>query len=430
MHKIGLPALRTSHWYLLRHQRFILPGRRATMSQSNTGQPSSHMPCSTASIASSSRPMSLLARVRALDRSKELSGRYTPLVLYHPCPSASADSDTSSPYVAVGHAETSLIQSSLIHSRDDRGDPVFLITQLPDKFSAPIEVLRLRIDVEAEKNANNGSSYTHAKLFQERTTAFDHVTTHLCSTGVIKRRHSDAYPIYPFTDATNTINNASIEEGKRVVLAHINRSAAPYLGFDSVGVHLHCYVRQKCGGAGGGKGAFAPLRGVWLAKRAPTKSHHPNFWDPTVAGGQPVELSIIDNVVKEAHEEAGVPSEWIKPSNTANAPNAILSDHTQDPLTITTAKEDGSCMKRSLYYSCDLEVPSDWIPTAVDGEVSEFKLYSMSELEDELRFGNIVRPAMRAVLLDFMVRHGALKGDENVVELRAAMRQKRLVLWQ
>jgi len=60
-------------------------------------------------------------------------------------------------------------------------------------------------------------------------------------------------------------------------------------------------------------------------------------------------------------------------------------------------------MKQSLYYSFDLEVPSDWTPTPVDGEVSEFKLYSMNELERELLSGNAVRPAMRAVLLDFMM---------------------------
>ena len=86
-------------------------------------------------------------------------------------------------------------------------------------------------------------------------------------------------------------------------------------------------------------------------------------------------------------------------------------------------------MKRSLYYSADLQVPPDWTPTAVDGEVSEFKLYSMEELEQELRVGNSVRPAMRAVLLDFMMRHNALKGEDDNGELRDAMRRERLMLW-
>ena len=119
---------------------------------------------------------------------------------------------------------------------------------------------------------------------------------------------------------------------------------------------------------------------------------------------QPSNLSILENIVKEAYEEAGVKAEWIY----HNSKDSTFSDHTHDPLTITTAKSDGSCMKRSLYYSGDLQVPNCWVPTAVDGEVAEFKLYTMKELEDELRNGNSVRPSMVAVLLDFMIRHKVL----------------------
>lgn len=145
-------------------------------------------------------------------------------------------------------------------------------------------------------------------------------------------------------------------------------------------------------------------------------------------------LSILDNIIKEAHEEAGVPGEWIQQrmesSVVTDSSEIVFSDDAlNDPLTITTAKPDGTCMKRSFYYSCDLQVPNSWTPTAVDGEVSEFKLYSMRQLEDEVRFGNNIRPAMRAVLVDFMIRHGALKEEEEILkELRDAMRRERLTL--
>jgi hypothetical protein len=86
-------------------------------------------------------------------------------------------------------------------------------------------------------------------------------------------------------------------------------------------------------------------------------------------------------------------------------------------------------MKRSLYYSCDLQVPHGSTPTPVDGEVSEFRLYSMKELEEELRHGDSVRPAIRAVLLDFMIRHEALEGEEETNNLKDAMRRERLLLW-
>lgn len=141
-------------------------------------------------------------------------------------------------------------------------------------------------------------------------------------------------------------------------------------------------------------------------------------------------LSLYENIIKEAHEEAGVPSNWLRCEDTQQK-ETVFTDHTEDPLTITTAKPDGSCMKRSIYYSFDLQVPHYWSPTAVDGEVSEFKLYSIQELEEELRYRNSVRPAMRSVLLDFMLRRGLWNEsyDGELNELKKAMRRKRIDLW-
>ena len=362
---------------------------------------------------------SLLERVRALDRSEELSAQYIPLILFHPHTPNLVDN--SSPYVAIGHVETSFIESTLIHCQNEDGDAIFVKEQfLPNRHGITTEVLRLCEDYR-QSHETVESRYDYKELFQKRTAAFEHVTNHLICAGFIPRKHSDVYPIQPFVQPPS--NRRTSKDDKGTVLAHVNRNTAPYIGIDSVGVHLHCYVRQTEG---------TTVNGVWLAKRAPNKSHHPNYWDPTVAGGQPANLSILENIVKEGHEEAGVPSKWIQCDGTSiDASATVFTDHTNDPLTITTAKPDGpSCMKRSLYYSCDLQVPPNWKPTAVDGEVSEFKLYSVDELEDELRYGNSVRPAMRAVLVDFMIRHGVLKEEEQILaELGDAMRRGRLMLW-
>lgn len=382
-------------------------------------------PSRAASTSSTSQQPSLSERIRALDRSSELSQHYIALVLFHP---------KQSTYVTVGHAERSFITSALLNCKDEEGNPIFVRVKLLNINGDMVEVLKLQMDTTLESTINNGGEFNHKELFKKRTSAFENVTNHLLSSGVISRKHSDLYPISPFTKSSKICTNNGSENGKKVVLAHVNRNTAPYIGIDSVGVHLHCYVGQqdkdRCINVLHESDKSTTIKGVWLAKRAPNKSHHPNYWDPTVAGGQPANLSILDNIVKEAHEEAGVPAEWIqnKSPNASHAKNTVLSDHTHDPLTITTAKPDGSCMKRSLYYSCDLQVPYDWTPTPVDGEVSEFKLYSMMELEEELRFGNSVRPAMRAVLLDFMMRHGALAGGDDLDELRDAMRRERLVL--
>jgi len=340
----------------------------------------------------------LLQRIQALDKSS-LAPAYTALLLFHPT--------NSSQYAVVGHVQTSFVKSTLHNCRNAQGEPIFVLEKRANQLGTVKEILRLNVDAQYERDSLN-HAYNPAELFQRRTETLDQVTNK-----VIPRKHSDIYPVYPFTELMDPVNNYD----DNVTLAHVNRALAPYLGIDSVGVHLNCYVRQN-----------NVIEGVWLAKRASTKSHHPNYWDTTVAGGQPHNLSLYDNIVKEAHEEAGVPAEWMRKETS----NKAFSDHTHDPLTITTAKEDGSCMKRSFYYSFDLEVRDDWRPTPVDGEVQEFKLYSMEELDNELRLGESLRPAMRAVLLDFMIRHGLfreIEGKDNSIELSKAMRRDRISVW-
>jgi len=359
------------------------------------------------STTSAKKPApTLLQRIQALDQSS-LAPSYAALVLFHPV------SSPSSKYAVVGHVQNSFLKSTLIHCRNDQGEPIFIVEEKRSNHLGTVkDILRLNVDVQYERNTtNNAYYYEPAELFQQRTEAFAQVTK-----TVISRQHSDIYPVYPFVESMDPIN-----DNNNVVLAHVNRSIAPYLGIDSVGVHLNCYVRQQ-------QNNNVVIQGVWLAKRSATKSHHPNYWDTTVAGGQPHNLSLYDNIVKEAHEEAGVPAEWMR----NDASNKAFSDHTHDPLTMMTAKKDGSCMKRSFYYSFDLQVPEDWQPTPVDGEVQEFKLYSIEELDHELRFGHSLRPAMRAVLIDFMIRNGLFKeveGQDDCSKLSKAMRRGRITLW-
>ena len=54
----------------------------------------------------------------------------------------------------------------------------------------------------------------------------------------------------------------------------------------------------------------------------------------------------------------------------------------------------------------DLEVADDWLPRAADGEVERFERWSMQRLEHEVREGELLRPAMRLVMTDFLIRHG------------------------
>ena len=144
-------------------------------------------------------------------------------------------------------------------------------------------------------------------------------------------------------------------------------------------------------------------------------------------------------------------------------------------LSQMTARPDGSCLKQSLYFVWDLEVAEEWEPRAADGEVARFERWAMPRLEHEVlvcllaylltcllthsltyfflafyfhtsllacllahfprighevREGELLRPAMRLVMADFLIRHGAITPDNepDYERIILAMHQERLVL--
>ena len=47
---------------------------------------------------------------------------------------------------------------------------------------------------------------------------------------------------------------------------------------------------------------------MWIGRRARDKPTFPGMLDNFVAGGQPIGIGLMDNLIKEAAEEAGVPA--------------------------------------------------------------------------------------------------------------------------
>ena len=65
-----------------------------------------------------------------------------------------------------------------------------------------------------------------------------------------------------------------------------------------------------------------------------------------------------------------------------------------------------------------------------DGEVQRFELWDTETLLHELKEGDRLRPAMRLVVADFLIRHGIITPDNEpqLAEIQAAMHQERLTL--
>ena len=79
----------------------------------------------------------------------------------------------------------------------------------------------------------------------------------------------------------------------------IERACYPAFGVKGYGIHVNAYCVDPSTGE----------RQLWVATRSRQKSTWPGMLDNLVAGQQPAELSLYQNVVKEAGEEAGIPEE-------------------------------------------------------------------------------------------------------------------------
>ena len=173
----------------------------------------------------------------------------------------------------------------------------------------------------------------------------------------------------------------------------IERAAVSYFGITAYGVHVNGYVRDD-----------AELS-MWIGTRAPTKTVDPSKKDQLVAGGQPHHLSLLDNVVKECAEEAGISVALAKQ---AQSVGLVHYQHmeTQPNSGIMTLRSD-------ILYCYDLSLPKDFMPIAVDGEVAGFELLPITEVMHCLTETSSFKFNCSLVVIDFLIRHGFITPDHT-----------------
>ena len=174
----------------------------------------------------------------------------------------------------------------------------------------------------------------------------------------------------------------------------IERAAYPIFGVRGYGVHVNGYVCKD------------PSSGVpshlWVARRSKSKSTWPSMLDHIVAGAQPFDISPSENVIKECGEEANIDESLAKTARPVGAVSYQGSD------------EDGN-LKRDTLFCFDLELPIDFVPTPVDGEVESFELQPIDWVVDKLVEGGSAgyKPNCNLVIIDFLIRHGIVPADAN-----------------
>jgi hypothetical protein len=223
------------------------------------------------------------------------------------------------------------------------------------------------------------------------TKAVAGVMNQLRQEGVIKGWRDELYPV---SDAF--YNNP-------VFL--VERAAVPLLGALEYGVHINGLVRRRrateksssSSSNDGGDDDVSSSVHMWMARRSATKSKYPNMMDHIAAGGQPAGLSLMDNVVKECMEEAGIPEHLCR---AGIRPAGALSYETYSSRSDTVT--------RAVLFNYDLWLPPDFVPTPVDGEVQEFVLWSLEDVWASMARDcpDPIKPNCYSVIIDFLVREG------------------------
>jgi hypothetical protein len=166
----------------------------------------------------------------------------------------------------------------------------------------------------------------------------------------------------------------------------VDRCAIAAFGVRACGVHVNGWTRRH------------GVLHLWVGTRASDRDVSPGKKDHLVAGGMPLGSGLLETLVKEAREEAGVPE--------ALARTAV-------PVGVVTYRcEREGGLRDDTLYCFDLEVPEDFEPKNEDGEVASFERWPIDRVLTVIRDGDEFKYNVAPVVLDFAVRHGVLGPDE------------------
>jgi hypothetical protein len=75
------------------------------------------------------------------------------------------------------------------------------------------------------------------------------------------------------------------------------------------------------------------------------------------------------------------------------------------------AEDGGPGLHRDVLHCFDLELPDDFRPTPVDGEMAEFLLLPAAEVRAIVEDGRRFKFNCALVVIDFLIRHGLVGPD-------------------
>jgi 8-oxo-dGTP pyrophosphatase MutT (NUDIX family) len=173
----------------------------------------------------------------------------------------------------------------------------------------------------------------------------------------------------------------------------LDRGAVSFFGTRAYGVHLNGFLRDG-----------DDLK-LWIGRRAPDKRVAPNKLDNIVAGGIGNSLGVAETLYKEAEEEAAIPAQ--------------LVDRAVPVGAISHCMETRLGIRDGVLFVYDLELPADFMPRNLDGEIVGFELMSATDVLNRVRCSDDFKFNVNLMILDFALRHGLI-GVEDAEYLTVA----------
>lgn len=260
---------------------------------------------------------------------------------------------------------------------------VTILEQYKDVFS---------IQEGKEEKKNSGSRRRVVDLsstllqcsLKDRSAAVAEVLCDLRKKGVVRGWRDELFPVVK-------------EFGDREPALLIERACYPWFGIRGYGLHVNGYTVH----AGEGRESDA-VSNYWVAKRSMSKSQYPGALDSLVAGAIPFGVSSLDNLVKEAFEEARIPPEltnkYMRPAGAINYVD----------------KDDDGNLKRDFLLCFDFNTPEWFKPEPNDGEVESFRMMPIEwVLQEILKVDDSsgYKPNCVIIVVDFLIRQGIISPD-------------------
>ncbi len=205
-----------------------------------------------------------------------------------------------------------------------------------------------------------------------RSKAIADITPDLVATGLFSKPRGELYAVRNMWSAAPAFR--------------IDRALNPNFGLRAYGVHVNGIVQKR----------WQPY--LWIGTRAETLLVEPGKLDNMVAGGQPADLSLMENVIKECDEEAHIPRRIARTAK----PTGV----------ITYSFEAPEGLRADTLFCYDLVMPALVKPQPSD-ESMGYELMPVSKVLRLVRSSELFKFNVNLVIIDFAIRHGLLTAENE-----------------